>query len=191
MKGYIQNMYVVKNKIQSNLLIKKLNLNRFEEQIFDNTQITEIRKFLERYPVKYYTIRDKENYGSVPNFRVQKYEVLEYCQNFTKFGIAVSTDNYDSKILTGDIFIGTDNTLWLIASDQPQASGRDAERDPVYLINSDIFDKQIRHIRGLEYLINYLYRYYLLDIVVEFAVFSEKIGINKDYVIIYELRTHY
>ena len=52
-------MYVVKNKIQSNLLIKKLNLNRFEEQIFDNTQIVEIQQFLEQYPAKYYTIRDK------------------------------------------------------------------------------------------------------------------------------------
>ena len=99
--------------------------------------------------------------------------------------------NYrDNKVLTGDVFISRDNTFMITASTDKNCDHRTFP-EPKFIFSSDIFDKRIKSISGINRIIDYVYKYELFDMVVEFFVFDIPVGVNKEYVVIIELRTHY
>jgi len=146
---------------------------------------------MDKYPVKYYVLRDKVKGAGKLHYNITKDEVLKYYKNYKLFSLYVASYNYrDNKILTGDILITRDAKIVLSASEDKDCNNR-IFKEPNYFFNTDIFDRRIKYIPGIDKIIDYIFKYELFDIIVEFCVFDIPLGIKNEYVIIFEVRTHY
>ncbi len=72
------------------------------------------------------------------------------------------------------------------------ASVRDALKKPEFNVKTDIFDNNtLNKIPHFNYIYSYISSHALKDIIVEFSLFDKSVGINKEKIIVYELRPHY
>lgn len=71
------------------------------------------------------------------------------------------------------------------------ASVRDALKYPTFNLKTDIFDKKLNKIPYFDLIYQYIVSHNLQNVIVEFALFNKDVGIKKEKVIVYELRTHY
>lgn len=183
----------IKNKLESIEIIREKKLNHFPEKLFKVTDTEEVKLFLLEYPVEFYAIRSKELVGCKNNnFKVSKNEVLDEIKNFNLFTINVSSYNYVSNfILIGDIMIGKNNEIWLIGSTNPNFTGRMAEQYPDFNYATDIFDKRLNKVPQFDLIYSYIVDHNLLDVIVEFAIYNKPVGIYKEQVIIFEVRTEF
>ena len=95
------------------------------------------------------------------------------------------------KLLVGEIEFLSNGEVYAILSVDPTASVRDALSNPSYNLKTDIFDKKLNNIPHFDLIYQYIVEHDLRDIIVEFALFDKEVGIKKEKVIVYELRTHY
>jgi len=79
----------------------------------------------------------------------------------------------------------------MILSTESTFSVRDATQNPTFNLKTDIFDKELNKIPNFDFLYQYITSHGLMDVIVEFSLFNKKVGINKEEIVIYELRTHY
>lgn len=183
---------IIKNKIESINMINELNLNRFPEQLFKKDEIRNVVEFINKYPAKYYAIRDREKAGGIFKLKVPKNKVLEEVESYNCFSINVSSANYeDNQLLVGEIEILSNNEVYLTLSTDPKASVRDALKDPTYNLKTTIFSKELNEIKYFNSIYEYIISNKLYDIIVEFALYDKNVGIKNEKVIIYELRTDY
>ena len=185
--------FKIYNKIESAKWIKNLKLNILPEKIFFSYNKEEILKFLESYPVKYYAIRDKSlAMSKIHQLAVPYDEVCNYCEKLKMFSINVSSINYSyCQICCGELIIDDSGNINCILSNNPKFSLRDCYSNPDFKGQLSIFDNKFKDINGFEEIVNYILRKGLQNIIVEFTVFNENIGINNEKVIIWELRTDY
>ena len=183
---------IIKNKIESYEKIVELGLNRFPEKIFTNDKIDEIKIFLEKFPAEYYAIRDKSRSSGVFKLKVKYEDVLTEIGGYDKFSINVSSYNYvENQLLVGEIII-TDESVGAILSTNNEYSVRDAIRNPDFNINTSLFDNEtLNKIPYFDSVYKYIVTNKLKNVIVEFAYFDKPVGINKENIIIYELRTEY
>lgn len=183
----------ITNKLDSIQKINELKLNRFPEELFSNSEEQKVRKFLEKYPAKYYAIRSKEIVGCKNNnFKVLKEEIFSEMKKFNLFSINVSSYNYTSNlILIGDIKIGSNNEVWFIGSTNPNFTGKMAEKHPDFNYSTDIFDKRLNLIPSFDQIYKYIAEYNLIDVIVEFAIYNRPVGINNEPIIVFEIRTDF
>lgn len=184
---------IIRNKLESIKTIDQLGLNRFEEQLFIEGQTHEVKKFILENPAKYYAIRDRSKSSGVFKLKVDYNKVLEEICDYNIFTINVSSANYvDSQLLVGEIEFLSYHEVYATLSMNPSFSVRDALSQPDYNLKTDIFDnKMLNKIPHFDYIYEYVVDHHLEDIVVEFALFDKEVGIKKEKVIVYELRTHY
>ena len=183
---------IIKNKLESINKINELNLNKFPEQLFRENEETEVQGFLECYPTNFYAIRDKSKAGGTFKLKVAYNKVLDEIKEYNLFTINVSSANYvDNQLLVGEIEFLTNGEVYAILSVDPTASVRDALSNPTFNLKTDIFDKQLNKIPHFDYIYQYISNNKLYDVIVEFALFDKEVGIKKEKVIVYELRTHY
>jgi len=180
------------NKIDSYNKIIELGLNRFPERIFNSSQISEIESFVNRYPAKYYAIRDKSKAGGVFKLKVESQDILKEVSDYDLFSINVSSFNYvENQLLVGEILI-VNSSVNAILSTNPTYSVRDAIKNPDFNLMTTIFDSKILDkIPCFDEVYKYIANNKLQNTIVEFAYFDKPIGINKENIIIYELRTDY
>lgn len=182
----------ITNKLESIEMIQSLNLNRFPEQLFKSNQLQKVKEFLKKYPAKYYAIRDKSKSSGIFKLKVEYDKVLEEVKEYDLFTINVSSANYsDSQQLVGEIEILSNGEVYAILSLDSNASVRDAINNPTFNLKTDIFDKKLNDIPHFDFIYKYIIDNNLQDIIVEFSLFDKKVGIKKERIIIYELRTHY
>lgn len=187
------NMIKIKNKKESNYYIKLFGLNQFPKIVFKEFDAGKVLDFINKYDAKFYAVRDlvRAN-SSIFNLKVKKESLLDYTRALTDFGINVSSYNYqENQLLTGEVKIDRDLSVSLTASNRCDYSARDAVKNPDFNFVSDIFDSRIKNIDGLEQVINYIFKYNLFGIIVEFSSFDINLGTNNESVIVYELRTDY
>ncbi len=104
----------------------------------------------------------------------------------------MSSANYvKNQLLVGEIEILSNNEVYLTASTNPEYSVRDALKNPTYNLKTNVFSKKLNNIKHFEEIYSYIIKNELKDIIVEFALFDINVGINKESIIIYELRTNY
>ena len=115
---------------------------------------------------------------------------MEYIKKFEIFSVNVSSLNY-KQLLVGEGIIHKDGRIMLRISTNPKHSGWDARGNPSHDIDSDIFDKSLSKIPGMDVYLDYVFKKNLLDVIVEFHVFNETMGSENEQVVIWELRTHY
>lgn len=183
---------IIKNKLESIDKINELGLNKFPEELFKKNDDERIKKFIENYPVNYYAIRDRSKASGNFKLKVDFDKVLEEIKEYNLFTINVSSANYvNNQLLVGEIEFLSNNELYATLSIDPTASVRDALRNPTFNLKTDIFDKKLNKIPHFDYIYQYITNNNLQNVIVEFALFNKEVGIKKEKVIVYELRTHY
>lgn len=182
----------IRNKLESVSKIKELDLNRFPEQTFKQGEEEKVKKFLHEYPVSFYAIRDKSKSGGLFKLKVERDKVLEEIKGYELFSINVSSTNYgESQILVGEIMFLSNGEVYATLSTNPNYSVRDALRDPMFNLKTDIMDDQLDEIPHLDVLYDYIVSHELMDVIVEFSLFDQNVGIHQEKIVIYELRTNY
>lgn len=183
---------IINNKIESYNKIIELNLNKFPEQLFHSNEEEKVKQFKKDYPAKYYAIRDKSKPGGVFKLKVPRNKLLNEIKNYSVYTINVSSINYiDNQLLVGEIEILSNDEVFLTVSTNPTYSVRDAVSFPDYNLKTNIYDKTLNKIPCFDDIYSYIIKHHLKDIIVEFAFFNIEIGIKKEKIIIYELRTNY
>ena len=183
---------IIRNKLESIDKINELGLNKFPEQLFKENEEERVKGFIENYPANYYAIRDKSKAGGTFKLKVDYDKVLDEISGYNLFTINVSSANYvDNQLLVGEIEFLSNGEVYAILSIDPTASVRDALRNPTFNLKTDIFDKKLNEIPHFNYIYQYIMDNNLQDVIVEFALFDKEVGIKKEKVIVYELRTHY
>lgn len=182
----------IKNKLESMKKISELSLNKFPEQLFKAGEQEKVREFLTCYPAQYYAIRDKSKACGIFKLKVAANDVLAEINDYDLFTINVSSANYiDNQLLVGEIQILSNGEVYATLSVDPTASVRDALRNPTFNLKTDIFDKKLNKIPHFDLIYEYIITHNLQNVIVEFALFDKKVGIRKERIIVYELRTHY
>lgn len=183
---------VIKNKLESMKKINELGLNRFPEQLFKAGKTDKVEKFLETYPEKYYAIRDKTKAGGTFKFSVAFDDVLKEIEGYSLFTISVSSDSYEAnQLLTGEIQVTTTGEIYAILSVDPRASSRDATISPTFNIKTHMLDEKLNSIPCFYMIYHYIKSKFLEDVVVEFSIFDRPVGIKKEKIVVYEIRTDY
>ena len=182
----------IKNKLESYNKIIELGLNRFPEKIFKSSEINEVQDFINTYPANYYAIRDKSKAGGIFKLKVEPQNIMNEVSGYDLFSINVSSYNYiDNQLLVGEIYI-SGTSVNAILSTNSSYSVRDAIRNPDFNFITNIFDdKTLNKIPCFDEVYKYIIDNKLQNAIVEFAYFDKPIGINKENIIIYEIRTDY
>ena len=182
----------INNKLESMKKINELHLNKFPEQLFNKNEQDKVKEFLQIYPAKYYAIRDKSKAGGVFKLKVVAEDILTEIRDYSLFTINVSSANYvENQLLVGEIEILSSGEVYVTLSVDPSASVRDALKNPTFNFSTDIFDKKLNKIPHFDLIYKYIISHSLQNVIVEFALFDTKVGINIENIVIYELRTNY
>lgn len=182
----------IRNKLESIQKINELCLNNFPEQLFKENEQDKVKEFLQMYPAKYYAIRDKSKAGGIFKLKVAYEDVLTEILGYSLFTINVSSANYvENQLLVGEIEILSNGEVYATLSVDPSAFVRDALKNPKFNLNTDIFDKKLNRIPYFDLIYQYIINHNLQNVIVEFALFNTEVGIKKQNIVVYELRTHY
>lgn len=176
--------------------MKELNLNFFPLQVFDVKNLDGIKDFFDQNSAEEYVLRTVEKakgaFFYVSNFKEAK-EKLEEFHN--EVAISVSYRPYKEKIvLVGDINISKvedDFVVDLIARSDAEATNRNIYEKPQYNFHTDLKDETLWQVDGVDKIIRYVAEKGLTGYIVEFAVYDCEIGINKECVVISEIRKDY
>ena len=183
---------VIKNKLDSINMINKLDLNKFPEMLFRENEEDRIQAFIDSYPANFYAIRDKSKAGGLFKLKVDYDKVLDEIKGYNLFTINVSSANYiDNQLLVGEIEFLSNGEVYAILSIDSTASVRDAIVNPTFNFKTDIFDKRLNKIPHFDFIYQYISNNKLLDVIVEFALFDKEVGLKRQKIIVYELRTNY
>ena len=183
-----------KDKYDGMIQIKNLGLNHFEEQIFGKDDIEGIRQFVEENEAEEYCLRNpNETSGKffyVKNFEEIKEKLGEYdnqvliCVSFRPFS--------EDIVLLGDICVHKDdNIVDLTARTDENANHRNIYTEPEYNMHKSLDSDELWDVPGFSKLMGYISNYELYDVVVEFIVYSARVGNKKENVVILELRSEY
>ena len=184
---------MIRNKYESDSMIKRLDLNRMAEGIFTSESTgDELRAFLDNTSFDYYNIRDKSVSSGKFLYKLTRDEVFKESRNYSKYAVYESLALADDRlILQGDIEIDSNFIMRASLSDIKNISNRTAMQTPVYnLYNYDLKENREPSIRGLSEVIDYVASKELLNMVVEFSLFEIPVGIKKENLIIWELRNY-
>lgn len=187
-----KNLISIKNKDKSDKLIKSLNLNRLPKAEFKKDEIDKVKDFLNKSDCKYYSIRSKIKSSGKFFYKVKPDDVINRIKNFDIFVLSESLIEADEKnlILQGSIQIFNDWTCIASLSDVKGQPNREAENNPKYKLFFNIIDDYEPNIRGLKQVIDYYVTHELFNFVLEFTLYDIPIGINKENIIVWEIRDY-
>lgn len=181
----------IKNKLESKNMIEKLGINRLQETLFKGNEVSKVKEFLNNNEYKYYVIRDKINSSGNFLYKLTKTEVLKYVNDYELFSIAESSANFEEhRILGGDIWITKDWEVIASVDDDCSKSFRDCENNSKYNLRFSLLEGYEPNIIGLKSAINYILKHELIDVVVEISVYDKPFGVNKENILIWEIRNY-
>lgn len=182
----------VKNKKQSDYLIKSLQLNRMSEGIFTCNQEEELKKFLKENLHPYYNIRDKNASMGEFRYKITAEEVLKYANSYQLFSVYESLADADQNhmLLQGEIRVDSNWNVKASLDDRRCISNREAMKQPKFNIFFNILESSEPHICGLKQILDYIIVNQLFDVIVEFTLYDVPVGVKKENIIIWELRNY-
>ncbi len=179
-------------KQQSRDLIEKLNLNRIEESVFKKGEVFKVKDYIIKNRYKSYSLRDRSHSSGKSIYGLTAYQVLDQCYNYDMFSLNESLIEADKNhmVLQGSIEITKDWVCRASLSDEIGVMQSYAEDYPKYNLNYDMIENSDPCILGLKEVINYCISHELFDMIVEFSLFSTEVGVNRENLIIWELRNY-
>ena len=186
----------IRSKLDSLYHLEKLGLNYFPENVFDpkdENLMEKVNQFLKENDAELYVIRDVSKCQGKTFFNISSNEVLENIVFYDGlFSIAVSSRNYGKYGLIGDIYISsTLEEFWLLASDNSNYNTRGVLANPKWNYSTDYYDRRIKYVPDIDKIIDYIFEHHLFNVVIEFAVYPNRVGKKNEFVAIFELRTDY
>lgn len=187
---------IIKTKRESVFKMKELKLNYFDEDVFDVKDIKSIEKFFERTNADEYCMRDPDHTSGKVVFVKNLDECKNELKNYKGFvTICVSANDYaEDIVLLGDIKVKREygnDTVDLTARTDSEATHRNIYENPQYNIHSNLEDDKLWNVPGFSKLMGYIADHDLYNLVIEFAVYDCPVGVNKEKVAIFELRSEY
>ncbi|MBE7074120.1 MAG: hypothetical protein E7379_03410 [Clostridiales bacterium] len=189
-------MIIIKDKKDSIAKIKQMGLNHFPQDVFDIDDENAIEEFFKLNPADEYVLRSTSKTNGaffyVKSFEEAKEKFSEFDDELT---ISVSMRPYQEDIvLLGDITVKRDSTSEMVditARDDENANHRNIYENPKYNFHASLDDDRLWDIPGFSKLMRYISDNELYDVIIEFVVYSIKVGVKKDNVAIIEIRTGY
>ena len=183
----------IRTKAESMKAVKALGVNQFPEILLTEVDEEKIKSFLEETKSEWYDFRDKTKSASPKARCLKPNEVIDYCKeaDVAKFTISVSFRSYkEHQVCVGELHIHGDMVDYFL-SNNPEHTPRDLLKDPDHSGTAHLFDKKLQYIKGLQTAIDYAFEYNLIDMIVEFWVFSCPVGIKSEKIVVRELRIDY
>ncbi len=189
-------MIKIKDKKDSIIKMKELRLNYFPLDVFETFDVAGIENFMKSYPAKEYVLRSANKAKGEFYFVTNIDEAKERLDRFEdEVTISVSYNEFKEDIvLVGDIIVHNDfgsQTVDLTARSDIEATHRNIYEKPEFNIHTSIEDDKLWKIPGISKIMRYISDNELYNVIIEFSVYDCKLGINKDNVVISELRTGY
>ncbi len=189
-------MFSIKDKRDSIVKMKELKLNYFPLDSYEVDDIEGIKRFVDNNPAKEYILRSANKAKGDFYFVHNLDEIKEKLPNFENdVTIGVSYNEFkEDLILVGDIIVHKDfssQSVDLTARDDIEATHRNIYENPKYNIHADIEDDRLWKIPGMSKVMKYIADHELYNVIIEFSVYDMKLGVNKENVVISELRTTY
>jgi hypothetical protein len=107
--------------------------------------------------------------------------------------LCVSYNEYKEDIvLVGDIIVhrnGGGESVDITARDDINATHRNIYENPKYNYHTSLDDDKVWAIPGFSKIMRYISDHELYNVIIEFSVYDCRIGVNKENVVISELRT--
>jgi len=187
---------IIKTKKESIEKIKDLGLNYFQEEIFGVKDLDKIENFFNKNQANEYCLRDPERTNGkfffIKNFEECKEKLKSYKNLVT---VCVSSNEYDEDIvLLGDIKVTKEfsgEIIDLTARTDKDADHRNIYKNPEYNLHTDLNNDVIWNVPGFSKLIRYITDHELYDVIVEFVVYDCPVGVNKENIAIFELRSDF
>lgn len=187
-------MIKVQGKKEAIAKLKTLGLNYFPLDIFDVKDKEGIKKFFEKHKSSEYGLRNP-NVANAKFYFVKNYEEAEKLLPKFKTQVTVVVSYRPFKediVLLGDIKISKlANTVDLTARSDCEATHRNIYENPEYNIHASLDEDRVWRVPGFDKIARYIADHELYDVIVEFSVYSCKLGIKKENVVISEIRTGY
>lgn len=189
-------MITIKDKRDSIVKMRELKLNYFPLDFFAVDDLDGIKRFFDNYKANEYVLRSV-NKANGQFFFVKNYdEALPLLDKFEEeVTISVSYNEFkEDLIIVGDIKVHkgfSGDTVDLTARTDSEATHRNIYENPEYNLHASLEEDRVWKIPGFSKIMRYISDHELYDVIVEFAVYDCKLGINKDNVVITELRTAY
>lgn len=184
----------IRDKADAIMQMNNLGLNVFPSITVQVGDDETVRQFLEEFPAEEYCLRDPN--GTVGKFFFVKSaeEIIEKSKEYDgQYTLGVSANPYKEDIvLLGDVKVyKDDNMVDLTARTDPEANHRNIYSEPQINLHISLDSNELWDVPGFSKLMGYISTYELYDIVVEFVVYSCRVGKNKENVVIFELRSEY
>jgi hypothetical protein len=162
------------------------------EGIFKKGEIDKVKDHIANNPHPLYAMRNKAKSSGVFLYSLTAEEVLSHVDDYELFSVAESLLDADKNhmILQGAIQITNDWICRASLNDVRGMSNRQAENNPKYKLNFSLLDDSEPPIQGLRYLIDYYISHELFELVMEFGMYDIPVGVNKDNIIIWEIRSY-
>lgn len=189
-------MIKIKDKKDSILKMREMNLNTMPCEVFSADDVEGIQKFFEEHKGEEYILRSTDKaqgeFVFVKNFQEAE-ENLHIFENHVT--VAVSFRPYaEDIVLIGDVCLsrrGGGEVVDITATTKTDGTHRGVYEEPEYNMHASLEEDRVWKIPGFSKLMRYISEHELYDVIVEFAVYDIKVGLNKENVLISELRTSY
>ena len=181
----------IESKKQSASIIKMLNLNRVPEVVCDVYETAVIESFCDKYVAKTYILRDVENPSGKYFLCNNKAECLVNAKEYKgSFSLAISCFAYENIVLLGEMCLTKDSIL-IVGSNDKNTRHRNVYQNAIINTKTTIDDNSIWSVNGVKEIFQYVVEHNLYDVIVEFVVYDKPVGLNRDKVLITELRSDY
>lgn len=189
-------MIDVKDKKDSIRTIRELGLNFFPQDVFMASDVEGVANFVKKYPSEEYVLRDaskaKGKFVYVKNLD----EILAALKNYSKdVTIAQSYRPFkEDLVLVGDIKVTRGvygDVVDITARDDEEATQRNIYENPKYNMHASLEENRLWNITGFSKLMSYISEHELYGVILEFLVYDRKVGVNKENVVITEIRSNY
>ena len=182
---------VVATKEQSKNKIIKLNLNRVPEIFIDKSDKESMEKFFAENVEELYIVWDAEKSSSKYYYVRTSEECFKQAQNFSgKVIVAVSINTYKNKVLLGAVEINKE-VIRICATTNEKLDHRTMYNGQAeFNLQTNIFDKKLSNIPEFDFLYEYVMKNKLDGYTVEFTIYDKIVGVNKERIIINEVRNY-
>lgn len=189
-------MIKIKDKKDSILKMREMNLNTMPCEVFSAKDISAIENFFSEFPAEEYILRSTDKaqgeFVFVKSFAEAKNNLYKFEGHVT---VAVSFRPYsEDVVLIGDICVSRKpegDVVDITATTKSDGTHRGVYENPEYNMHASLDEDKVWNIPGFSKLLRYISDHELYDVIIEFAVYDIKVGKNKDNVLISELRTSY
>lgn len=181
----------VKNKQESEALIRKLDLNRLETYTFTQEEPEELIKYLQDNKGKKFNIRDRYTQMGEFHYNITEEEVKQHAPRYKKYTVYESLHEADKLlVLQGEIELDKEFNLTATLDDRLNIPNREAMKKPKYHLSLNLGERREPNIPGLTEVIDYIVEHKLFNMIVEFSIFKTIVGIHRSNILIWELRNY-